>query len=420
LIKIKFNCEIFHLFLVNKTTEGEEYVNVDLNKVENTYDVYEASPSQINTNICPYTGLPAAHLKLMNSPQVGLLTKKERKLFFAQGKDFYAGILGKWILLYPSKSNDMKPSEYFCPLSFDVEKAENHFSIVTEKGKKLTFQAPNVEEFSGWLENLRNIVESSIEMCQIREKESTMDQNRKLPSPPLEIEEECIDSIGDRTSSEDYYGGFNRCSNQTVINTEERLYEEPTRSIHETDVKIDSCDDNANPPSPPCLPAKTGRKTIVEDDETHSYDIPKPTKSIERDDMNFNESEMSDKSRSKVSEMTAILSTTINLVSPEEKRKSSPKKIPSIENHQTHETTTNEKRASPMKTWFTKHMKIRRRKREKTPIDLSEEENEDPSMNTTVNSIVNMFEKNGHFKNLSKNLKTHEDYETVCIGSYKI
>lgn len=403
----------FIRFLVNKATEGEEYVNVDSSKVENTYDVYEASPSHVNTNICPYTGLPAAHLKLMNSPQVGLLTKKERKLFFAQGKDFYAGILDKWILLYPSKSNDMKPSEYFCPLSFDVEKAEHHFSIVSEKGKKFIFQAPNVEEFNGWVENLRKIVvESSSEMCQIREKESTMDQNRKLPSPPLDMEE-CNDTIGDRTSSENYYGGFNRCSNQTVINTEERLYEEPTRSVHEEiDDKIDSCDDNANTP-PPCLPAKTGRKTIV--DETHSYDIPKPTKSIERDDMNFNES-----ARSKVSEMTAILSTSINLVSPEEKRKSSPKKLPSPDNHQTHETITNEKRVSPMKTWFTKHMKIRRRKREKTPIDLSEEENEDPSTKTTVNSIVNMFEKNGHFKNLSKNMKSHEDYETVCVGSYKI
>lgn len=423
---------------------GEQYENVKKpaanQVVENTYDIYEASPS-LDDNKCPYTGLPAAHLKLMNSPQVGLLTRIEKKIFFAQEKDFYAGILGKWILLYPSKSNDMKPSEYFYPISLEMEKSDNHFSLVTDKRKKFIFHAPNSEEFNGWIESIKDIIEHG-ESCQLREKErdSMTGQFRKLPSPPLEDDDD--NKNGDRVSSENYYG-FNRSSNQTVINTEERLYEEPSRAVQKQIIEIDAGttensenedaetadDENLNPTIPPSLPAKTGKKTI-DATETHSYDIPKPTKSIERDDVNFNESEKFDKSRSRVSEMTAILSTTMNLVSPEEMRKSSPTKKTNLL-HENQAPLENEKRVSPMKVWFSKHMKIRRRRKNssskqentpKTEDELLESVAEDSTKVITVNSIVNMFEKNGHFKNLSKNLKfkESEDYETVCVGSYKI
>lgn len=427
---------------------GEQYENVKKlganQVVENTYDIYEASPS-LDDNKCPYTGLPAAHLKLMNSPQVGLLTRIEKKMFFAQEKDFYAGILGKWILLYPSKSNDMKPTEHFYPVSCELEKSDNHFSLVTDKRKKFIFHAPNNEEFNGWVESIRDIIANG-ESCQLREKEkdAMTGQFRKLPSPPLEDDD---DTNGDRVSSENYYG-FNRSSNQTVINTtEERLYEEPSRAhVQKQTTEIDdektadsqheeaetADDENLNLTNPPNLPVKTGKKTI-DVTETHSYDIPKPTKSIERDDVNFNESEKFDKSRSRVSEMTAILSTTMNLVSPEEMRKSSPAKKTNIlheNNSPPQSPLEHEKRVSPMKVWFSKHMKIRRRRknssmREKTPTAEDEQLEsvaEDSAKVITVNSIVNMFEKNGHFKNLSKNLKfkENEDYETVCVGSYKI
>ncbi|KAG5677963.1 hypothetical protein PVAND_007675 [Polypedilum vanderplanki] len=98
---------------------------------ENPYNIYEATITLSNQDFdtCPFTGLPAVHLKLMCSPITGLLTRLEKKLFFGQSKDFYAGILDKWILLYPSKSNDMKPSEHFYPKSVEKLKGENQFVI---------------------------------------------------------------------------------------------------------------------------------------------------------------------------------------------------------------------------------------------------------------------------------------------------
>lgn len=358
---------------------GEEYVNVasSTQLVENTYDIYDASPAALGENKCPYTGLPAAHLKLMNSPQVGLLTRIEKKIFFAQEKDFYAGILGKWILLYPSKSNDMKPSEYFYPVSCEMEKSDNHFSVVTNKGKKFIFHAPNSEEFRGWIESIKDVIETG-ETCQLREKQqrdSMTRQFRKLPLPPLK-EDDVDDTTNDgaRVSSENYYG-FNRSSNQTVINTEERLYEEPSRAVNApVDKQTSEIDgetttvavDNDDPTNPPSLPMKTGRKTI-DVTETHSYDIPKPVKSIEHDATHTNESDKFDKSRSRVSEMTAILSTTMNLVSPEERKSSPPKKTNILQENQHSPATIrheHEKRVSPMKVWFSKHMKNRRRANE--------------------------------------------------------
>jgi hypothetical protein len=371
-------------------------------QTENAYDIYETASSleMKDENKCPFTGLPAAHLKIMNASQAGLLTRIEKKLFLTQSKDFYAGILDKWILLYPSKSNDMKPSECFFPKSVESEKGENQFAVVTNGGKKFHFQAPNIEEFDEWMKNIRRVIEDG-EVFQVRDKQPSQLSFRKLPSPPLG--EENQDS-----SSENYYG-FNRSSNQTVINNDERLYEEPTRRSQEEFREL-----------PPQLPAKTGKK--INDDSIHGYDVPKPTKPIDStDDEIISASpspspETPEKSRTKVSEMTAILST-INLISPEEKRKSAhvskTKKMSSDDKQE-------EKRTSPMKSWFTRQIKRRVSKRDKTPEVM--EENEEPLMSvkgSKVNMIISQLERNGQLSKRLKNRKSAvfegEDYETVCV-----
>jgi PH domain len=382
-------------------------------QAENAYDIYETASSLkfIDENKCPYTGLPAAHLKIMNSSQVGLLTRIEKKLFFAQTRDFYAGILEKWILLYPSKSNDMKPSESFYPKSVDCEKGENQFNVLTNRGKRFHFQAPNSDEFNEWIRNIRKIIDDS-DNCQLREKQPSQLSFRKLPSPPLCEENENPDS---GSSSENYYG-FNRSSNQTVINNEETLYEEPTRRSQEELREI-----------PPNLPVKMGKK--LQEDSTHAYDVPRPRKSIIEESpeiiVAFRSPSPSpepipitpEKSRTKVSEMTAILSS-INLVSPEEKRKSAhvpkSKKISSPDKHE-------EKRISPMKSWFTKQIKRRVSKRDK-PAEVMAEENEEPTTvkGSKVNMIISQLEKNGQLSKRLKNRKSAafseaEDYETVCV-----
>lgn len=422
---------------------------------ENAYDIYDtASPldQQRDENKCPYTGLPAAHLKIMNSTQAGLLTRIEKKLFFAQSKDFYAGILEKWVLLYPSKSNDMKPSEYFFPKRLDVEKGDNQFAVLTNSGKRFHFQAPNGDEFRDWIKNIKKIIEDGVDSaegslfgetptCQLRETPtSQLISFRKLPSPPPGDETQ-----ESRSSSENYYG-FNRSSNQTIINNDERLYEEPSnRSADKSDKEPDEEDEEkegeeSSEEKPPSLPAKTGRKGSEND--VHGYDVPKPTVRIDEKLDSFDESvslsaspspepsssfETPEKSRTKVSEMTAILST-INLVSPEEKRKSThtPKPKSKIATADKHETEKSEKRSSPVKNWFSKQIsKSKRRlsKREKTPeTDVENDEPMTSVKGAKVNMIINQLEKNGQLKVLSKSLKNRkssafdgEDYETVCV-----
>lgn len=416
----------------------EEYVSMnETRRPENAYDIYESAASlqQKDENKCPYTGLPAAHLKIMNSTQAGLLTRIEKKLFFAQSKDFYAGILEKWILLYPSKSNDMKPSECFYPKSIENEKADNQFSVVTNSGKRFHFQAPNADEFSGWMESITNIIE---ENCKLRATPTSQLSFRKLPSPPPDEREGGLDS---GSSSENYYG-FNRSSNQTVIHNDvERLYEDPRAS--RVEVGSESMERDAGEEKeeegekPPSLPVKTGKK--VKDDEVHGYDVPKPTIAVDRaadseiaasekiEDVQCEDkssppspapTETPDKSRTKVSEMTAILSS-INLVSPEERKSTHTPKSKKIATADKPETEKGEKRVSPMKSWFAKQIsknKKRRSKRELTPeVD---DEQVTSVKGPKVNKIINQLEKNGLSKSL-KNRKSSafdgEDYETVCV-----
>lgn len=404
---------------------------------ENAYDIYETTSSlkMENSELCPFTGLPAAHLRIMNSVQSGLLTRIDKKLFFAQSKDFYVGILEKWILLYPSKSNDMKPSECFYPKSIKIEKGENQFHLVTNLMKRYHFQAPNSAEFNDWVENIKRIIEENekVENAKLCEMQTSQLSFRKLPSPPLNSREETLDS---GSTSETYYG-FNRNSNQTVINTEECLYEEPSASSrsngnHETEKEESGV-------QPPTLPEKMGKK--VTDNDVHSYDVPKQAKLIfdlddnsERDDncpLPSLESaivtETPGKTRTKVSEMTAMLSS-INLVSPEEKRKSThilnSKKIAEADNGKTEKS---DKRISPVKNWLSKHIsknKKRLSKREKTPEAVGENTDSPISLKgTKVNMIINQLERNGQLKVLSKTLKQRkkspfndgEDYENMCV-----
>lgn len=380
--------------------------------LENTYNVYETTSSLNNENSeqCPFTGLPAAHLRIMNSAQCGLLTRIEKKLFFAQEKDFYVGILEKWILLYPSKSNDMKPSACFYPKSITIEKGENQFNVETNLMKRYHFQAPNTDEFNDWVQNIRRIIEyDQTKNLKQRETQTSHMSFRKLPSPPLGFHEGAFDS-----SSENYYG-FNRNSNQTVINNEERFYEEPISSSSLVeDLNTENSEKKVQRPS---LPQKMGKKQ--KDDELHSYDIPKRAESIlDLDDkielqdcprsFSFEPSSPS-KFGTRVSEMTAILSS-INLVSPEEKRKSShnlnSKKIA------TTDKTASDNRISPVKNWFAKYIcksKKRLSKQEQTPE--GEEENSDLSSSikgAKVNLIINQLEKNGQLKVLSKSLKNRK------------
>lgn len=398
---------------------------------ENPYNIYEAAISlnKQDSEKCPFTGLPAVHLKLMCSPIAGLLTRIERKLFFGQSKDFYAGILDKWILLYPSKSNDMAPSEYFYPKSLEISKGENQFIIVTSHDKRYQFQAPNSQEYDEWIDNINKILEE-IESGRI--KESRLPQlllSRKLPSLPTA-------SDNGKKEADDIENYYSFGGTQPSINSnEERLYEEPCSASIESE-------------SPPKLPKKIGKKIIEEEEDEHEYDTPKSTKSVKElsdikeeennltevvQDIEHNENVLpTNVPRGKVSEIIPILSG-INLISPEEKLRSSnairTRKSQNMDDTVPSETVENYKRRkSPVKKWFRQTIMRGKRfsQKEKSPsIEEHDEEMNKVVKGSKVNMIINQLEKTGQLKTLKKGLKsrksltydTGEEYETVCVKS---
>lgn len=408
-------------------------------KSENAYNIYEATGNiELDTEKCPFTGLPAVHLKLMCSPIAGLLTRIERKLFFAQSKDYYAGILDKWILLYPSKSNDMKPSDYFYPKSIEMAKGDNHqFTVITNIDKRYHFQAPNSEEFYEWVVNINRIID---ELTTGKVRESQMPQllTRKLPSLPQVNKKD-----------ESYY------TPQSINSNEERLYEEPCSSMH------DEIDNGKTEEERPKLPIKTGKKN-TNNDEMHSYDTPKSNKAVNEEEIHVAEineeksqstegstttttpcnkaAEMMSPRGLKVSEMTAILSS-INLSSPEEEKLKSSNMIKerkSIENSINNinaENSMKKDTKSPVKKWFTR--RIMRGKKQHNRVAENEEveevmegegEKEEEDVITSVkgskvNMIINQLEKSGQLKTLKKGFKSRkslvyecsEEYEPVCV-----
>jgi len=399
---------------------------------ENPYNIYEAAVSLCNQDSekCPFTGLPAVHLKLMCSPITGLLTRLEKKLFFGQSKDFYAGILDKWILLYPSKSNDMAPSEYFYPKRLVNVKGENQFIIVTNNDKRYHFQAPNSQEYSEWIENINKILEDSQSGRMMRESQiPQLLSSRKLPSPPPPDQQH--DKKENNDDIENYYS-FGGTQHSINSSNDERLYEEPCSA---------SIDDNESPPK---LPKKIGKKIIEEDEVDHEYDTPKSTKSLDETkevvennkDIQNVPTQHNDSSpnipRLKVSEMTAILSG-INLVSPEEKLRSNNmirnRKAQSIEENVPTNVIESHKRKSPVKKWFRQTIMRSKRYSQKEKAPAIEETDEEMNKVVTsvkgskVNMIINQLEKSGQLKALKKGLKSrkslvydnNEEYETVCV-----
>lgn len=384
---------------------SKEYIEMNHRKSENAYNIYEATTTlELDSEQCPFTGLPAVHLKLMCSPIAGLLTKIEKKLFFAQTKDFYAGILDKWILLYPSKSNDMKPSDYFYPKNMEITKGDNHqFIIVTNSDKRYHFQAPNSEEFYEWVVNINRIIDE-LTTGKCRESQFPQLLSRKLPSLPHVDKKE-----------ESYYVFGN--TPQSINSNEERLYEEPCSSsmkdeadhCEKNDENAEKNDENFEKKAenselyeekPPELPIKTGKKISSENCEP--YDTPKSNKPI-----NSVEEEQSPRGV-RVSEMTAILST-ITLVSPEEKRKSIIKEKKIIESPTIYEKKNRSK--SPMKNWFTK--RILRGKKQIIEEQEEEEEEENSEMlecakGSKVNMIINQLEKSGQLSALKKGYKSRK------------
>ncbi|XP_058055861.1 uncharacterized protein LOC131207267 [Anopheles bellator] len=189
---------------------------------------------------CPFSGLPASHLRLQQSPKHGTLFKQEKRLFFDQFKKYYVGLIGKWLLVYNSH-NDLKPCQTIFIKSFKLDLSLNEhinekhlFQIYTHTDSKVHFLSPSFQDLNEWIVAIEN---NLIERTD-RVEGTGSNAIRKLPLPPYP--EQCgIDETDLHTMSHD-----------------DGIYEEPALCL-KTEV---------------VSPAKENGGSA----NTHGYDTPKP------------------------------------------------------------------------------------------------------------------------------------------------
>lgn len=426
----------------------EAYVNITKEHLaanENAYDIYdtnyrtnqtqniaddddnrnEVSLEQDDPTKCPFTGLPAAHLKILNSPKCGLLSRNVKKILFGQLKDYYAGILNGWLLLYSSKSNDMKPSDYlFIKGISDIDKSErkknscggHKFTIVMNSGKCHEFLAPTYNEMAEWVTIIKKL---SIKDDPSSIEQVTQQQFRELPSLP-------------RSSFENYYSvdcaidsNVNLCNqydddndSTPIKREEERLYEEPCTSpiLTEANVSYKKYNEEQNQSMPPRLPIKKGCSSTIIDD-SYQYDVPKPAIAVAAGEVDI--------CKSKISKMTVVLQQNVSLVSPGDINKSSNPKKHIIESHKVSISSK-----SPVKNWFLKQINKSTERQKQKRFGKNEKNflSDDSIIKETigvkgskVNMIINQMENNGHLRILSHSLKNRkssvydEEYEPVVV-----
>lgn len=166
-------------------TQSEDTVSVSITETENIYDNCNINQTKESTTIidsvlstsltklekekfsCPFSGLPAAHLKIMMAPKHGTLHRIEKKIFFGQSKSYYAGLLECWLILYTS-ATEIKPTQCLLMQSVQIDtmfdsngkKRENLFHV-TSSGKKYQFQAISTGDMNEWISVIKQSIQKN-------------------------------------------------------------------------------------------------------------------------------------------------------------------------------------------------------------------------------------------------------------------
>ncbi|XP_053696745.1 uncharacterized protein LOC128744029 [Sabethes cyaneus] len=128
-----------------------------LNNVGNVVVPPVEADDDTGSGTCPFSGLPAAHLRIKQSPKYGTLFRLEKRLFFDQSKKFYVGLLDRWLLLY-NNCNELKPAQ--CVQIKDIKldlslndqiNERNQFHIITQDDGKLCLLTPSFKELNEWV-----------------------------------------------------------------------------------------------------------------------------------------------------------------------------------------------------------------------------------------------------------------------------
>ncbi|XP_055548637.1 uncharacterized protein LOC129732123 isoform X2 [Wyeomyia smithii] len=177
------------------------------------FPVEDNSSGSNSSKSCPFSGLPAAHLRIKQSPKHGTLFRLEKRLFFDQSKKFYVGLLDRWLLLYNS-CNELKPAQ--CIQIKDIKldlslndqiNEKNQFHIITPDDAKLCFLTPSFKELNEWVVAIQQ---------NLLIKSDSQPGARKLPLPPTPEF-----GTGDETDS-----------GSDQKDHDDGIYEEPQQILH--------------------------------------------------------------------------------------------------------------------------------------------------------------------------------------------
>ncbi|XP_058451320.1 uncharacterized protein LOC131430399 [Malaya genurostris] len=200
-------------------SKNEEVLNLEENCYDFTTDrclyddcsdlklsnVINVVPTEDDSSKCPFSGLPATHLRIKQSPKYGTLFRFEKRIFFDQSKKFYVGLLDKWLLLY-NNCNDLKPTQ--CVQVKDIKldlslndqiNEKNQFHIITSNEGKLCFLTPSFKELNEWIVAIQqNLL--------VKSDNTASNSSRKLPLPPTP--DFIIDEPDNGTDSKDHEDGI--------------------------------------------------------------------------------------------------------------------------------------------------------------------------------------------------------------------
>lgn len=274
-------------FEMNKAKEcgnRNEYVDVagkssNSDVDDNIYDDFVVEQSKLassNNKLdvkrdCPFTGLPAAHLTIMQSPKIGWITLYQRKKRFLPNfgihlkRKYYAGVIMEnsmknetnrhnwWLLMY-NRTSDLKPSMCLYVNQFDIcccEHIPNKDESMIKRKLRITRSEDNkqtqcrfeMKDKTSTVKNESNsycLKAESIEQCEqwcnvlkqlsrgqpYVETITATAQIRKLPMLPSPTTSSASDPI-DETDNSNLKKAALYTNDSDIFNYSEGVYEEP-------------------------------------------------------------------------------------------------------------------------------------------------------------------------------------------------
>lgn len=280
-------------------------------KMKSVSEIYEKRSTDEKYE-CPFKGLPAAHLTIVQSPKIGWLVmhlrrrRSVRNFSLTFKRKYYAGLVMEnkeideepynwWLLLYSGGKTELKPTLSLHLNQFNVlydhthtassdqqqNKIQCKFEMNEKSSKKdaksYCFLAETPEHCEQWIDLLRQL---SNGQRYIENVITATAQIRKLPMLPINTSLLLNENFAQDIDTVDTN---NDKSNANAFNHSEGVYEEPEEYYKNVPAKKNNF---------PNLPVKkisqSAASTLRMDDCLSIYDTPKPSIRTIDDDKCFN------------------------------------------------------------------------------------------------------------------------------------